>query len=96
MVRDGEQGCRNDIRALHDGVWHGNPHHSDEELPPCFSHVDQIATYEQECRLVERIYHLLGLGVQVLEIDKVEGYHQQDEYTLEIVQLLAAGCAGHL
>ena len=82
-----KQGGHDDVAHLHHGVGQEEPPDVAPEAPRGEASLHQVAGEQQEAGHVEGIDHLLGVGVAVAYIYKVEGDHQQDEHPLEEIDL---------
>ena len=81
----GQQVGGHGITQLHTGVRDEYPQYLAPAFPQVFHRLGQVAGDEQEARHMEGIDYLFGVGIAVAYVHQVEGHHQQDEDTLQIV-----------
>ena len=86
VVVDGQERSQDDVAAFHKQIGYGQPKQRTQEVPRRFANIHQVAGDEQEARHVEGKDHLLGVGVQMLEIYQMETDDKQDENPLQVVK----------
>ena len=88
MFIDRQQRGHDGIATLHDQIGYDQSDYCEHKSTPLLTDVHQIARNNQEYWHVKGIYHLLGIGIEMLEIHQVEGNDQNDHHTLQIIQFL--------